>query len=145
MGIRKTVEFFGADERTKLKNAHDYFSAVDYMRSNTEAGAAALVFRDTRYHYYAERRGYVWFHPDMLGFRKAENAEQMHTFLQSKNVTHVLIDSFSEGQQGFRDYQIGPMLDDRNLTDLVHRTGSARVYALRDLEATRRGGAAPSE
>lgn len=145
MGIRKTVQFFGADQRTKLKNAHDYFGAIDYIRSNTEADASALVFRDTKYHYYAERRGYVWFHPDMFGYRKAENAEEMHTFLQSKKVTHVVIDSFSERQEGFRDYSIGPLLDDRNLTDLVHQKGSARVYALRDLETPRRAGAAAGE
>ncbi len=132
LGIRKTIEYLWADDETKLKHAHDYFAAVQFINANTPPSAYVLTFRDARFYYYGKRRGIVWYHPEIAKYRKANNGDGIYRILRTQGITHVLIDSYSETQKCCVGTRLSEMLADRRLVELVYEYGAARVYALRE-------------
>lgn len=133
LGIRKTVRYLWADDETKLKHAHDYFAAVLYIKEATPADAKVLVFRDARFFYYGQRRGVVWYSPEIDGGRplqRARSAEEAADYLCSEGFTHVLVDSYSEQLIGYKLTRIRRLLADVDLALPVYEFGTARVYAL---------------
>ncbi len=131
MGIRKTLRYLWADRDTQLENAHDFLAAVVFIKHHTPPDSRALVFRDARYFYYAERPGYVWNHPEIsYDFRRSKSAEELHRFLMSKNVTHVVIDRYSERFDWYRKSRMGDLLTESLLAERVYEHGIARVYRL---------------
>jgi len=133
LGIGKTLRWGLADQDTQLRNAHDYFSGVLYVRDAAPPGARVLLFRDVRFFYYCRNTpGTVWYHgPVRTALAKAKSAPVLHAKLREMGFTHVLVDTFSTTMQPFTGSRMGELLADPDLVELVFEKGEARVYELR--------------
>lgn len=135
MGIRKTLRHLWADDKTKLRHAHDYFAGVLYISENAPADAKVLLFRTARFFYYCDRRGVVWNSPEVKlmrsRFNNAASAGDRLHILRGEGFTHVLVDSFSQTQSAYLHAGIGDVLADPELAEVEYEFGTARVYRLR--------------
>ena len=140
LGIANTLRYLAADESTKLKHSHDYFAAIQYLNQHSGPESQALLFRDARYFYYAQRKGFSWYHPRIFRkLRRAKSTEELHAFLESCSITHVLIDSYSKVKSAYRETKTDELLRNAELAELVYEFGIAQVYRLRKVaESPRR-------
>ncbi len=132
-GIRQTFAQAFADDTTKLRHAHDYFAGVFYVNEKTASDAKIFLFRDTRFFYYAERYGVVWYSPqiDRRMYFTPRTAERFYAYLCGEAFTHVLTDDYSELQRGFYFTMMGEILAVPGRSEQVYEYGTARVYRLR--------------
>jgi hypothetical protein len=136
IGIRETLAQFGASDAVKLEHTHDSFAAINYMRTSTPPAAAALVFRATRYFYYAERRGISYTDPRMEEFSNISGTDEACRFLAGFGIDHVLMDSYYSTYPMYTDTRLFDILSDPARSTKVYEYGSAQVYKLHCLEGT---------
>jgi hypothetical protein len=130
VGIRQTIRYALASETDKLKHAHDYFAAIQYFNTSTPADACALVLREGRYFYYAQRRGVARADLSLYG-AKRKSAEKIVQMFAAQGVSHILIDSFLETSFFYPMYRLEEIFSNPTLSECVYEFKSARVYRLR--------------
>ena len=130
VGIRQTIHYALASEADKLKHAHDYFAAIQYFNTSTPADACALVFREGRYFYYAQRRGVAIADRSLYGTKRNSAAAIVRLFA-AQGITHILIDSFLETSFFYPMFRLNEILSDPTFSECVYEFKSARVYRLR--------------
>ena len=130
LGIKDTLQYFWASDDIKLVHSHDSFAAIAYMNSSTPPAATALVFRVTRYFYYARRRGLSYLDPRMKEFEDSVGTDYTCRLLASLGADYVLFDSYYEGHPTYASTELIHILSDPRLSTKVYEYGSAKVYQL---------------
>lgn len=132
LGIRKTVRYFFADRDEQLRQAHDYFAAVLWIRDNLPEDCHVMVFRDARFFYYSERHGTVWYSPviHQREYLLLPSPEALLRYLRWLGIEYVLVDDYSTRLPGYVDHWTGQVLDDGELAQEIFAFGTARVYRL---------------
>ncbi|MGE0679739.1 MAG: glycosyltransferase family 39 protein [Candidatus Binatia bacterium] len=131
VGIRKTIRYAWASDEEKLKHAHDYLAAILYFNTHAPRDARALVLRDGRYFYYAQRYGIHEYDRRLRQGKPPRNVDESVELFASLGITHVLIDQFLETSPTYTLYRLGGMLRNPEISELVYEFGYARVYRLK--------------
>lgn len=131
IGIKRTVRYFFANDKTKLANSHDFLAAVEYINTQTDQDAYPLVFRDGRYFYYAEKAGIIWYDPRIYpDYALSESKSEVNRILTSAKVNYVVTDDYFNTHPAYADTKLVDLLNDRDYSQLVYTYGSAKVYKL---------------
>lgn len=134
VGIRKTLRYAWASNEEKLMHSHDYLAAVLFFNAHAPADARALVFRDGRYFYYAQRYGIPVHDRRLRRGKRPSNAGEALRLFASLGITHVLTDKFLETLPQYSMYQLGKLLPNPETSELIYQFGSAKVYRLKTVE-----------
>jgi 4-amino-4-deoxy-L-arabinose transferase-like glycosyltransferase len=134
VGIRKTIRYAWASDEEKLKHSHDYLAAVLYFNLHAPADARALVFRDGRYFYYAKRYGIPFYDSRLRREEPPGNVEEVLRRFASSGITHILTDKLLERLPQYDYFQLGDLLPDPEISELIYEFGGARVYRLKALD-----------
>jgi hypothetical protein len=131
VGIRKMMRYALASDEEKLRHSHDYLAAILYFNAHAPVDARALVFRDGRYFYYAQRYGVPVHDSRLRRGKPPRNVEEVLRLFAFLGITHVLTDKLMEASPQYGLYQLGDLLPNPEISELIYEFGSARVYRLK--------------
>ena len=132
-GIQKTFRYALADEKEKLKHSHDYLALIQYFNEHAPHDACALVLREGRYFYYAQRQGVAHRDRRLWGGQRFANEEAVLNLFHTVGITHILVDRSlqQKGYLTFTRHHLREIMANPDLSKVEYQFGSAQLYRLR--------------
>jgi len=130
-GSMANIKLSGADQGSKIKYlisskekqnrilCPGLFEAIEYINTHTPSDSVILTFSQTRYFYYAQRKGIYWSEPRMNAFYSLHNKMVAYQYLMNLDIDYIMIDILYKEDPQFKSSELKDIIEDNKLSKLV--------------------------
>lgn len=129
--FNSVTEIIHHDDWTNLTNSSlGRYNVIQYIRDNTPENSLFLVFRQSDFAYYAQRKFIRHVDPRLLDLYKLDDKNKAYDFLQNMGIEYIYIPSYMPPT--YYNTQIYRIVADPQLCELVKDVDGVRLFKLHE-------------